>query len=167
MICTDAIRIPLTNGGFAIVDGCDEEMFRRCNWRWTRGSGYTNYVAGYHRGIVTLMHHLVLPPKLGFVPDHKDGDGLNNRRSNLRYATVSQNAQNKRKQRGKYTSRYKGVYFYKSNGRWRAHIEHLGRKMSLGYFPTEIEAAIAYNTAAQELFGEFARLNEVDHQHST
>jgi hypothetical protein len=91
--------------------------------------------------------------------DHKNGNGLDNQFSNLRAATKAQNQMNSRSTRG-----YKGVRFSKrhgSPGRWEARIGIGGRYQHLGTFDTAEEAAVAYNAKAVELFGEFARLNEV------
>lgn len=88
--------------------------------------------------------------------DHKDHDGLNNQRSNLREATTAQNAQNKRKSPG-FSSQYKGVYL--DRGRWRAVIRDNGKMRYLGYFPDEETAAHTYDAAAREAFGEFACTN--------
>lgn len=94
----------------------------------------------------------------GFI-DHIDGNGLNNMRSNLRSATYSQNAQNTKKRKGT-TSQFKGVCRASKN-RWKATIELNGKQFYLGLFASETEAAHAYNLKAQELFGEYARLNDL------
>jgi len=94
--------------------------------------------------------------------DHINGDRLDNRRANLRIVTKQQNRQNIGKQSHReMTSRYKGVVQHPKTLRWRAIVKTGGKQRHLGYFATEHEAALAYNTAARELFGEFARLNEV------
>lgn len=85
------------------------------------------------------------------------GDTLDNRRCNLRIATHSQNNCNQRKTRG--ISQYKGVYFYKNYGNWRAQIQIDGKMKFIGYYSNEIEAARAYNEAAVKKHGEFAKLN--------
>lgn len=91
--------------------------------------------------------------------DHKNGDGLDNRRENLRAATDSQNSANAGKCACASTSRFKGVSWGKDRGKWRAYIEMNGRQKFLGYFHDELDAARAYNEAALEAFGEFARVN--------
>lgn len=91
--------------------------------------------------------------------DHKDGDGLNNQRHNLRTATLSQNGGNKRKQAFKEgvpsLSKWKGVTWDKWAKRWKAQCA--GKH--LGHFREEFDAAQAYNFAAEEKYGEFARFN--------
>lgn len=91
--------------------------------------------------------------------DHADGDGLNNQRSNLRPASAGQNAAN-RPRRIDSTSGFKGVCANKSRGLpWRAQICAGYRKRHLGLFVTPEEAARAYDAAARDLFGAYARLN--------
>lgn len=88
--------------------------------------------------------------------DHADGNGLNNQRRNLRAATFAQNTANQYIVRG--TSRYKGVSRYR-NGKWVAQISYKGKNRGLGYFKHEYNAAQAYNFAAYEFYGDFARMN--------
>jgi hypothetical protein len=90
--------------------------------------------------------------------DHHDGDGLNNQRFNLRPATHRQNCQNQRAQSNK-SSRFKGVYWFKSRRKWRALIRVNGKRIHLGCFSEETGAASAYDSAALRFFGEFARIN--------
>ena len=93
--------------------------------------------------------------------DHQDGDGLNNRRPNLRPASKAQNMANSRKNPGK-TSRYKGVFWVKAKSKWAAKIQVNGRSRSLGRFTDEEDAAWAYDAAAREAFGEYAKTNFQD-----
>jgi hypothetical protein len=88
--------------------------------------------------------------------DHRDGDATNNRWTNLRRATPSQNTANSRRPRHN-TSGYKGVSLYRRSGRWQAIICNKGRWTYLGTFTTPEAAHAAYAAAARELFGEFAR----------
>lgn len=90
--------------------------------------------------------------------DHRDGNGLNNQRTNLRQATALQNMWNRRKTAAA-ASRYKGVTWYRPTKRWTAAIRVGGRVRYLGYFRDEQAAARAYDTAAREVHGEFACLN--------
>lgn len=92
--------------------------------------------------------------------DHIDGNGYNNKLSNLRLATHSENAQNMRKlTTRKAGSQYKGVYYHKKNGNWVARIVFKGERISLGSYSTEEMAARVYDDSARTLFGEFARVN--------
>ncbi len=102
------------------------------------------------------MHRQIIGVTGRTEVDHINGDRLDNRRSNLRAATRQQNSWNSGAQRRRSrTSRYKGVSFDKSRGLWTAHILN----KNLGRFDTEEEAALTYDKAATELFGEFAYLN--------
>lgn len=161
-------EIPLTQGKVALVDAADYERLSafkwyahrgRCNWYAQRHISGSRKIQPMHRFILGVGDTKVMV-------DHIDCDGLNNRRSNIRPATPSQNQAN----RGKYacgtTSLYKGVYRHK-DGRWVASIKHRRKRKCLGSFPDEISAAHAYDAAAVRLFGEFANLNfpekEVSH----
>ena len=103
-----------------------------------------------------LMHQLIAGYK---GPDHSNGNGLDNRRANLRPATVTQNSANQRPRRGT-SSRYKGVRWCKKSRKWRAGIKVNGRERHLGLFTSEEDAARAYNEAALGAWGEYAYLNQ-------
>jgi len=98
-------------------------------------------------------------PSIGMDIDHRDHDGLNCRRENMRICTHIQNMQNKRPIKG--ILRYKGVSWACWARKWRSQIRVNGKKIHNGYFFSEIEAARAYDRAALKYFGEFAYLNEV------
>ena len=96
----------------------------------------------------------------GLLVDHRNRKGLDNRIANLRMATHSENCYNRRKP-GNTTSRYKGVYCEKRRGRvrWRANIKFQDKRIFLGYYDSQLEAARAYDEAAKKYHGEFAQLN--------
>jgi len=102
------------------------------------------------------LHQFLLPghPRV----DHKDGDGLNNQRHNLRPATHGENISNSRKYRG-CSSEYKGVTWHKRRLMWESQIVFKGEHQHLGYFESEIDAAKAYDQKAKKLRGEFAKVN--------
>ena len=95
--------------------------------------------------------------------DHENQNGLDCRRENMRIATRQQNAQNRRGNVGT-SSRFKGVCWHKRYGKWQASITHNNRQIYLGLFADEIDAAMAYDAKARELFGDFACLNFADDQ---
>jgi len=152
-------KIPLTRGKVSVVDNDDFKKVSAYSWcahRTPTGKWYArSTVMRKH----IIMHHLILPPRLGKITDHRDGDGLNNRRSNLRRCTHSQNQRNKIST--PHTSRFKGVSWDKRKNRWRAQIELGGRRnLWLGYFSNQCDAASAYDRAAVKHFGAFARVNK-------
>jgi len=154
--------IMLTRGKFAIVDDDDFERVNQYNW-FANKIGNTYYalrhVTNDGKKSIQLMHHFIMGCKHEFI-DHKNGDGLHNYKSNLRPCTKQQNQMNQRKQLN-CSSVYKGVCFDKKYGKWIAYISKDYKRKHIGYFTEEKDAAIAYNDKAKELFGEFAKLNDV------
>lgn len=151
------VMIPLTKGKFAIVDEADAEMvLGRGKW-FAAQHRQLFYASRGERGRTVAMHAVVA----GFErPDHVNRNGLDNRRINLRAATVSQNNGNIGLSRHN-TSGYKGVSWDRERRKWMALINDGGRKRTLGRFDDPAEAACAYNAAALEKWGEFAWLNPV------
>jgi hypothetical protein len=119
------------------------------------------YAARCHDGKVVWMHREIMQTPPGLICDHIDAAPLNNRRCNLRNCTRQQNAQNALKHACA-TSRYKGVCWSKRRRKWHAAIRSDGKLYNLGYFDSEIDAALAYDRKARELFGPYARLNFPD-----
>lgn len=113
------------------------------------------------RGGWKLLHRILLnlPPRCGQV-DHVNGDGLDNRRENIRPCTNSQNQMNRRKLNNhKTASQYKGVVFELDRGCWRAQLKLNGKKYRGPRRKSEMQAALDYDDLARKHFGEFARLN--------
>src|SRR5690606_13722007 len=117
------------------------------------------YARYYIDGKNTSIHRLILGAKCGKYVDHINGDTLNNSRQNLRLCSQLENSRNRRKQFGS-SSSFKGVTWNKLNKKWQAQIKN-GHNIYLGLFKSEIAASTAYNKKAIEIFGRFARLNQV------
>lgn len=153
--CLDRSVIPLTNGGVAICSEADFPQLSKYSWFHVRDGNQVYAARDSLHGRIARMHTDVFG---GNGPDHVNGDGLDNRRENLRAATAAQNQMN----RGKFAaahSRYKGVTWHKRDRRWVARIKLGANRMILGNFISELEAAEAYDRAAITHFGEFARIN--------
>lgn len=158
--------ISLTQGKFTKVDNEKFEALNQYVWSAHKiGNKFyaTRHTGGSHKTRnVLYMHREILGLKKGDKKqvDHIDMDGLNNLIINLRVCDHSQNRANQLKAKIKSSSRFKGVSAKKYN-QWEARISHQKKVAYLGLFNTEIGAAIAYNKAALEIHGEFARLNKI------
>jgi hypothetical protein len=149
-------KITLTNNLFALVDDEDFEAISKHKWDATRGRN-TWYAMAKIDGKLKRMHKLLIPG-MEWV-DHKDGNGLNNQRNNLRQCTPVQNGGNSIKKR-RNKSGFKGVSWSKSHGRWEACICIDYKTKHLGKFKNIQDAADAYDRAAEARFGEFAMTNK-------
>ena len=145
--------IPLTQGEVAMVDAEDYEELSRYKWYVTRHSG-NKYAC--RRGKTILMHRVIMKARKGMVVDHIDGNGLNNRRCNLRVCTRAQNACNRRPTGSR--SGFRGVE-QKGNGRYVAVVGHQRKRNRAGVFSDPVEAARARDRLARQLHGEYAWLN--------
>lgn len=160
-------KIELTKGFFALVDDEDIELVANYSWRVipTRNTMYAKaYVRGSGRKNPqqVFMHRLIMNAPKGIEVDHINGNGLDNRKENMRLCSHAQNIQNQRNTSCRGSSSYRGVSWSKKDKRWVAQICKDYSNEVLGYFKNEKEAALAYNEAALKYFGEFARLNEVE-----
>ena len=156
----DIAFVPLTQGYDAIIDAADVPLVEGFNWtanvgprlvyavRWVRLADGKWRAIGLHRTILDAPDERQV--------DHVNSNGLDNRRSNLRLATASQNQHNQRR-RCDNTSGFKGVYWHKERAKWRARIKLIGHHKHLGYFDTPEAAHAAYVEAANRFHGEFAR----------
>lgn len=154
--------IKLTQDKYAKVDQQDYEKLNEHKWYAKRciNRFYAHRRNESNRNVA--MHRIIMKPGRGYCVDHINGDGLDNRKDNLRIVTIAENNYNKRKSKNVRSSQYKGVSIDKRTNRWRAIIYYKYRKINLGMFGDEIDAARAYDEAANELFGEFAKLNFSD-----
>lgn len=158
-MCDQSISILLTQGKVACIDADDYPLVSPHRWHAVRikKRWYACASVGKRR---IYMHRLIVGAKPGQQVDHKDVDGLNNRRANLRLCNDSQNQTNK-PLRVDSTSGYKGVSFFKRDGTYMAAITKDGVTHHLGYYKTAEEAARVYDRAARHLHGVFARTNFV------
>jgi hypothetical protein len=160
------MEIQLTRGKVAIVDADDFERLSKFKWCAIKSSkGKTWYARrwtarGKGKQAPILMHREILNILITVLLDHKNGNGLDNRKENLRISTCSQNNQNRSKPKNN-TSGIKGVYWNKRNKKWMARIQANHKVHYLGYFHELEDAATAYYNEAIRLHGEFARLTEL------
>jgi hypothetical protein len=170
-------RIPLTKGMYAIVDVRDYEFLRKREWHVQPGINTyyaitTIFIKGKRKRV--SMHRYLLKSDFAkcdtqktiqsnlrgkLVVDHINGNGLDNRRANLRFCTYAQNNCNKRI-KAKGASKYRGVLKSRnSNKPWQAKIHINNKRIIIGLFKTQLEAALAYDSAARKYHGQFATLN--------
>jgi hypothetical protein len=153
----DTVKIPIglnAKDGYALVDPENASLSRH-KW-FLGGSGYP--ATNTSKGVVN-MHKFVIGSEDGFVTDHVNTNKLDNRRANLRLVTRSQNNTNRGANKVRKDSKYKGVILH-SSGRWTAKIGFNNKRISLGYFDTEKEAANAYDKAALVYHREYAYVND-------
>lgn len=157
------VRVPLTQGKVATIDAADADLVLRYRWYAVKQHRCWYAYTNAEDGTSLSMHRLLMGRPPGDV-DHRDNDGLNNRRSNLRVASRrGLNIANARFEHA--ASGFRGVKFHpdtpdrRRSKPWQARIKVFGRDISCGYYATAEEAAAAYDRAAEEHFGEFARPN--------
>jgi len=152
------LAIGVTSSGKTFVfDAEDILIVKKYSWFISPG-GYV--VANIADGCMIMLHSLLLSNIKGLWVDHISRNKLDNRKSNLRYASPQQNCFNAGVSKNN-TTGYKGVYYDKSRDKYQAEIMCSRKKHHLGRFDTAIDAAKAYNKKAVELFGEYAFLNPV------
>jgi hypothetical protein len=156
--------LPISNGYSVLIDDEDLELVQQFHWQpdirpWaiyamrTAKKNGKQYKMRMHRLIMGVLddHYVKV--------DHKNGNGLDNRKENLRVCSNSQNLMNSVKPKG--NNRFKGVYYRERNKKFQAMIKAEGKRLHLGLFTSEEDAARAYNDAALTYFGEFAKLNVI------
>lgn len=154
----DVAYVALGKGKVAVIDAADKVLVEGINWY--AALQYKVYYAisaskvGGKR-LTPSMHRLIMGEPVGKAIDHIDGDGLNNRRCNLRLASVAENSRNTGK-KATNTSGFKGVSWRADRQKWQVHIRTGGRRLSLGHFSDLQDAARAYAVACAKYHGEFA-----------
>lgn len=156
-----AVTLRISRGYFALVSPQDYDFLATIRWTANVDKDGRCYAVGCINGVRQPMHRFIAGVKPGekVKVDHIDTETLHNWRENLRVCSNTQNIRNQRPHRDKKTSKYKGVYFSKADGKFHAQIEVDRKKFGLGSFSTEELAASAYDAKCRELFGEFARPN--------
>jgi len=141
----------LTQNKYSIVDNEDYQRISQYKWRYNKNAyalAHPNY----------RLHRLIMLASHGEYVDHINGDGLDNRKANLRLCTNAENCRNTKLSRNS-TSGYKGVARHPNTTKWRAYIVRDNKQIHLGLYENKDDAARAYNAAAIKYHGEFARLN--------
>lgn len=148
-------KIPLNNGKFVVID--DDDFERVSRYKWSFNIGYAQSNIG---GKPTFMHRLIMGADRGILVDHRDFNGLNNQKNNLRFATHSQNTRYARPSKGR-PHPHKGIVWVKPRKAWSARLNILGKTCEIAEFSSMESAAAAYNVAARIVAGDFALLNTV------
>ena len=155
-------EIKLNRNAVAIVDATDFEWLSQFKWRVFKNRNKLYAVSSFKatngEWNDVLMHRLILDAESNTLVDHINENGLDNRRQNLRLANHHENQYNRSAPKSN-TSGAKGVYWETFTQKWRAKISFNGITKSLGRFDDKLDAIQAYNEAAKEFHGEFARLN--------
>lgn len=154
------IKVNGTNE-LALVDNEDYPVLSRLVWYLDTRTGQPVAHLWQDRTVALRMHRLLKPYKINFRLTYKDSNPLNNQKDNLVYKSPTELIQGAEKRQGS-SSKYKGVTFSpeRKGNQWLARINKNGKKHFLGYHPTQVEAALAYNVAAQELYGDDAYIND-------
>jgi HNH endonuclease len=156
------IEIPLTQNKVAIIDKEDAELISNYKWYANKRGGtfyaLTNVRKPDGKRTILSMHRLLLSNPIGIWIDHRDGNGLNNCRSNLRLVTGSQNQANSRL-RVDNKSGFKGVCWNRQVGKWQVYITVKGNRIHLGLFDDKEKAGSIYDKAAEKYFGKYAYTN--------
>jgi hypothetical protein len=147
-------EIFLTQNKVAIVDDCDYEYLNQFKWCVEKNKNIFYASRGVRKdgkGKMLRMHSVILGDREDFECDHINGNGLDNRRSNLRLVTHRQNGQNMHILK---TSQYPGVYWRKENKKWRADLSVDNKTIHLEHFDNEYRAYLTYCKAVKELTGQ-------------
>lgn len=155
-------EIKITQGKTVMLSDDDFNELSKYKWAYSASTGYAVRKGrkSKQEPRTVHMHRVILGAKSTEQVDHINGNKLDNRRSNLRIASIQKNSFNRKKPKVQCTSKYKGVLKRKNATKWEARIKINNKAIYLGTFIHEIDAAKAYNKAALKYFGDFARCNE-------
>jgi hypothetical protein len=160
----DIAIVPLSLGYSAVIDASDVQLVAGSNWYAKRGRNTIYAIravyVGDQKSTSEHLHRIILGAQQGVQVDHIDGDGLNNRRANLRAVSASENAMNQRLRKNN-TSGHRGVSYCAARNKWIAQIQAFNNYYHLGKFETKEEAIIAYMRASAELHEEFGEASRV------
>lgn len=155
-----AVAVPLTQGFFTIIDKDDFEKVSQFNWQvGIRPNGRKYARKSPRTPGEEKLHRFIMNPPRNKEIDHINCDTLDNRKCNLRICDRAENRKNTVKQKGNFSSKYKGVHWIAKRNRWMSQIVVNKKKITIGDFSTDIEGAYAYDRAALKYHGEFARTN--------
>lgn len=163
-------EIILTQGYKALIDDEDFEVINKFKWSYLESQSGNQYAHCHSLGDknrkTIRMHRLIMKAPKGKEVDHINGDGLDNRKLNLRICNRNENQKNQKntiflKRRKNVTSKFKGVCWHKKSNQWTSQAGLNKKRIYLGIFRNEINAAKAYDEFAKKNFGKFARLNFV------
>lgn len=156
----DTCILKITSKRYGIVEflfsPCDVDIVSKFNWCVVKHGNHT--YARTSDGSNLILHRVLLDPGPEFLIDHADGNTLDNRRSNIRICTHSENAINRTKSK---FSNLRGIHQRKENGKYRVYLGLDKKRINVGTFDTLKEAVIAYNESASFHYGSFATLHEV------
>lgn len=156
-------EIKLTQNQVTLVDDKDYEYLNQYKWFYTLSPNHNTGYAARRKKIngvnkTIFMHRIIMQTEDGKFTDHINGNGIDNRRINLRICTIAQNTANSSKHKDILTE-YKGLYWIPIIDKWRATISPNGKSVILGHYKNKIDAAMKYDKAARYYYGEFAKTN--------
>jgi hypothetical protein len=157
------MELVLCTGESLLIDDEDYELISQYTWNAfpCKRTTYarTNSSRKLGKRHTVLLHRLIMNAPEGYEVDHINGNGLDNRKENLRVCTKSGNMRNKQANISHKSSKYKGVSLHRQANKWRVRLSCNGTYIHVGLFSNEEEAAKAYDKVALEYFGEFAKTN--------